>query len=81
MKTVVVDLELNQPSNKIIQIGAVCIDTKSHKLISIFNQICNPEGELPSQYITNLTKITPEMVKNAEPLSDVLVQFWSFQLF
>jgi inhibitor of KinA sporulation pathway (predicted exonuclease) len=78
MKLVVLDLELNQPSNLIIQIGAVAVDLKSKKILSEqFNKVANP-GELPSEYITNLTGITQDMVANAEPLKDVLESFWSW---
>jgi len=77
MKLIITDLELNQPSNKIIQIGSVCVDTRSHKVLSIFNKLCNP-GELPDQYITDLTKITPEQVSAAQPLAEVLTEHWNW---
>jgi inhibitor of KinA sporulation pathway (predicted exonuclease) len=78
MKAIVVDLELNQPSNKIIQIGAVICDIHSHQILDTFSIICNPEGEMPSEFITTLTGITIEMVENGVPLVDGLKQFWDW---
>jgi inhibitor of KinA sporulation pathway (predicted exonuclease) len=78
MKVIVVDLELNQPSNNIIQIGAILCDVHSHQILDTFSIICNPEGELPSEFITNLTGITQEMVTNGVPLKEALKQFWDW---
>lgn len=83
MKIIVLDLEMNQPSNKIIEIGAVLVDVKLKKILSEFSELCNP-GELPSlEYklggginITELTGITPEMVSSADEASVVHDRFW-----
>jgi DNA polymerase III alpha subunit (gram-positive type) len=77
MKVITVDLEMNQPSNNIIQIGAVCTNIKTNAIISSFNCICNP-GELPSQFITELTGITTTMVESADPLNICLDKFWKW---
>lgn len=78
MKAIVVDLELTQNGvPKIIEIGAVLVETKSHRVVDIFSKIANP-GELPCSRITELTGITPVMVEQAPPLAQVLVEFWKF---
>lgn len=77
MKAIVLDLEMTNPSNKIIQIGAVLVNTKSHQILDTFDMIANP-GELPSEFITQLTGITSEMVANAQSLQTVLNLFWKW---
>ncbi len=80
MNIVSVDLELTQnPGHtpKIIQIGAVKMNTSSDKVLGGFNEITNP-GELPDAFITELTGITPEQVAAARPLAEVLGDFWSW---
>lgn len=84
MRIIVMDLEMNQPSNKIIDIGAVFVDLKQKKIVSIFDELCNP-GELPSDFlmrngmtVTELTGISPEMVSAARSLKEVLIDFWAF---
>lgn len=78
MKAIVVDLELTQNKDstpKIIQIGAVLVDLRSNRILGVFNKICNP-GELPNQFITNLTGITAEQVSSGTPLNEALDLFW-----
>jgi inhibitor of KinA sporulation pathway (predicted exonuclease) len=78
MKAVVVDLELAQNEGttpKIIEIGAVCVHTKSHDVLSVFSKLANP-GELPCQRITDLTGISKEMIQGALSLKEVLADFW-----
>lgn len=77
MRLIVLDLELTQPSCKIIQIGAVLFDLKKGVCESSFNKICNP-GELPCERITELTGITPEMVAEATSFETVVVEFWTW---
>lgn len=79
---IIIDLEMNQPSNKIIDIGAYLVDLKRKSFLSKFDSLCNP-GELPSDYIlqngltiTQLTGITPEMVASAEASNVVHDRFW-----
>lgn len=76
MKIIVLDLEMNQPSKKIIQIGAVEVQLPEGKITPFFSEIVNP-GELPSAYISQLTGITTKDVKNARPLSEGLQEFWA----
>lgn len=77
MKMIFVDLELNQPSNAIIQIGAVCFDLNKQKVVESFDTICNP-GEYPDEFITKLTGITKEAVMNGQPLKNALSDFWTW---
>ena len=63
MRVICVDLEMNQPSQKIIQIGAVCFDPYNGAIFDTFNELVNP-GEQISQEITELTGITNEDVSN-----------------
>jgi inhibitor of KinA sporulation pathway (predicted exonuclease) len=75
MKMIFVDLELNQPSNSIIQIGAVCMNLSTGKVVDSFDVICNP-GEYPNDFITKLTGITKENVMDGQPLKNALSDFW-----
>lgn len=80
MKAIVVDLELTQnPGEKptIIQIGACLINSKSHQIQGIFDEITNGGSE-PNEFITQLTRITVEQVQAARPLRDVLIDFWKW---
>lgn len=64
-----IDLELNQPSEKIIQIGACVGNIKTGQ---IFEKLCvhvNP-GEHLNPFITDLTKITQQDVDNGLPLEE-----------
>ena len=76
MRFVIFDLEFTQPNKKIIQIGAVTLDLQKGEIETFFDEICDP-GELPNDYITNLTGITEENVKTARSLSEVPVDFWA----
>lgn len=84
MKYIVVDLELLQPGNEIIDIGAVLYDTKRREVLSRFDSLANP-GKLPDDYklrngqtITELTGITAEMIEEASPLHEVLLEWWAW---
>ena len=46
MRLIVVDIECNQPSERIIQIGAVFVDLKNAKTIDSFDQYLDPEEPL-----------------------------------
>lgn len=75
-----VDLELTQPSRKIIEIGAVAVDFKSNgtsKKMSEFQTYCNP-NETITEYITNLTGISDDVVKDAPQIKDALSMFWDW---
>lgn len=78
MKCLVLDLEMNQPSGKIIQIGAAVInamtfDVKPEK----FSVFINPKEELNKE-IVELCSITQEMVNSGYNIVDgvdMLLQF------
>jgi inhibitor of KinA sporulation pathway (predicted exonuclease) len=75
VRIVIIDLELNQPSREIIQIGAASVDLVSRKICRVFDEVANP-GEPPSAFIADLTGISAEDVNGARPLRDVLHSFW-----
>lgn len=79
MKIAVIDLELNQPSDKIIQIGAVCLDVKSGKIAEghkSFNVYVLPDEPM-NPTIVNLTGITDQLLKQKGiPLYQALTEFW-----
>ena len=66
MNYCVLDLEMNQPSGAIIQIGAVCYDTR-RGVTSSFTVDVNPHEQL-TEFITELTGITQADVDKADPL-------------
>lgn len=66
---VAIDLELNQPSNKIIQIGAVIGDLRSGEVVSSFSTFADP-GEQLSAEIVKLTSIKQSDVDGAGALLD-----------
>ena len=55
------DLEMNQPSGKIIQIGAVMGDLHTGKILDRVNCLIN-SGEQLNPFITDLTGITDKMI-------------------
>lgn len=75
MRFIVLDLELNQPSRSIIQIGAVTLDLKEESIEHFFDEITDPDEKLDT-FISELTGITERQIKNAKPLRDILIQFW-----
>jgi len=77
MKYIILDLEFNQPSRALIEIGAVCINLKTGFQISAFSQFVNP-GEKLSDAIIELTGIKDEDLVNAELLPFVLDNFWKW---
>jgi inhibitor of KinA sporulation pathway (predicted exonuclease) len=80
MNYCVLDLEMNQPSNRIIEIGAVCFNSRSGKILSSFNKRAKlPDGELLNPDITKLTGITEEDLGVACSLSHALtfLDFWA----
>ena len=77
MNVIVVDLEMAQPSRKIIQIGAVCMNLKTGFILSQFNQYVNPEEEL-SEYIIKLTGISQKQVDTGFKIQDALTDFWAW---
>lgn len=61
MKLTALDLELNQPSGKIIQIGAVIGDTKTGDISQRLKIYVNP-GEPIAPFITDLCGITQDQI-------------------
>lgn len=57
MKLMAIDCEFNQPSKKVIQIGAVCFQPDNRLIVEEFMTYVNP-GEPISQEIEQLTRIT-----------------------
>ena len=58
------DLEMNQPSNRIIQIGAVVGNIKTGEIFEEFSRYVKSEDDPISEFITKLTGITDEMCAN-----------------
>ncbi len=77
MRIIIVDLELNQPSKKIIQIGATCIDVRNGSLCGNFNTFVNPEEEL-SPFIMDLCGISQKDVDSGDKLPNALMDFWDW---
>ena len=77
MKIISLDLEYNQPSQKIIEIGAVCGNLETGEIIDLFETQVNAEEELNPRII-QLTGITQEMVDSSETLSHAGSSFLSW---
>lgn len=71
------DLEMNQPSGEIIEIGA-CVFSKTSGILETRNWIVKPEFEL-SKRIIDLTGITEDMVLNGVNLLDAYEDLVSFR--
>lgn len=61
------DLEMNKPSNKIIQIGAVVGNLHDGKILTKYSVFINPEEQL-DPFIIGLTGITQNQVDTGIPL-------------
>lgn len=75
---VVFDIEtlgLNAHKNEIIEIGAVKI--KAGRIVERFGQLINPNKKVPSN-ITELTKITDDMLKGMPTIETVIKDFMNF---
>lgn len=77
MIVTVIDLEMNMPSGKIIQIGAVRGLTETGQITDKLNIYVNP-GEPIGPYITKLTGITDDDVVNACSLEEAYIQLCEF---
>lgn len=75
MRLAIFDLEMNQPSGTIIQIGAVVVDTDKMEIGDTFGLVCNP-GEVPSDFIVGLTGITRGQVREAPTAYSAINGFW-----
>lgn len=74
----VVDIEttgLNPVKNEIIELSALKIC--DNKVVDRFTTLIKPNGKIPS-FITGLTGISNEMVKDAKPIESILADFCSF---
>lgn len=71
---VAIDLEFNQPSGTLIQVGAVVGDTHSGSVIDRFCELCNP-GEPLEPRIAKLCHIDPLELQQARPLPEVFESF------
>lgn len=75
---VVFDIEttgLSNFTNKIIEIGAVKI--KNDKIVDLYQEFVNPKEGL-TEFISELTGITNDMLVNAEEIDKVLPRFLEF---
>ncbi|MDR1540724.1 MAG: PolC-type DNA polymerase III [Clostridiales bacterium] len=75
---VVFDLEttgLHKETDRIIEIGAVKV--KNGAIIDAFNEFAHVDEPLPKA-ITDLTGITDDMLKDAQPIEEVLPRFLEF---
>ncbi len=77
MNIIALDIELNQPSRKIIQIGAACFDARSATLMDRFNVYVNP-GEPINPEITRLTGITDKDVSNGLTIDEAYNELKAF---
>src|SRR5690554_595884 len=77
MNFVVLDFETtgSQPSDAIIQVGIVLID--DHKITKRYSTFINPGIVIPS-FITQLTGITDDTVKNAPSIEAVVTEILPF---
>lgn len=75
MALIVLDLEYNQPSRRIIQIGAVEVRAHEGEIEPVFCEHVNP-GEPLDAYIQKLTGITQEQASRAQTLDHVAARFW-----
>jgi inhibitor of KinA sporulation pathway (predicted exonuclease) len=77
MKLTCIDLEMNQPSGKIIQIGAVIGDTRSGVISHTLRIYVNPAEPLSSDII-KLCDISQEQVDNGVTLGEAYLQLKEF---
>ena len=80
MKGIIFDLEHNQPTPSIIQIGAVLCDYKKRTIVKRFNRYCLlPKGEILDPYIQDLCDI-PEDFLEEHGISFVSAvnEFWTW---
>jgi len=73
MKFISLDLEFNQPSCTLIQIGAVIFDPKSGEIADRFSRIIHTTERL-APYIIELTGISQDQVDNGMDLKQAYVE-------
>lgn len=64
MRLIALDDEFNQPSGKLIQIGAVCFQPDTGKVVDSFMTFVNPQEPINPE-ITTLTRITDAMTTSS----------------
>ena len=74
-KYIAFDIETTGLDSMYDEIGAIKIENE--KEIETFNSLIKPEYEI-DEFITELTGITNEMLKNAPPIDEVLPKFMTF---
>ncbi len=75
---IIFDIEttgLDSSYDEVIEIGAIKV--KNNKIISKFNSLVKPKNEI-DEYITELTGITNEMVKDAPTIEEILPDFMNY---
>jgi len=77
MKIIVIDLEYNQPSRSIIEIGAYCVDLKGQYPPIAFSQLVDPK-EILDPRIIDLCGIKQEDVDGQPLIQDALESFWNW---
>lgn len=71
----IIDLEMNQPSGTVIQIGSVHLNMNTGEITRRLSIITNP-GELPCSRISALTGISPEQVSEGMLLIPAIQKLW-----
>jgi DNA polymerase III epsilon subunit-like protein len=66
---VALDLELNQPSRRVVQIGAVLGNVRTGEVVSQFDLNVNPREPF-SRRIAELTGISPQEIESAPSLAE-----------
>ena len=75
---IVFDIEttgLDSSYDEVIEIGAIKVH--NNKIVSKFNSLVKPRNEI-DEYITELTGITNEMVKDAPTIEEILPEFMNY---
>lgn len=75
---IIFDIEttgLDSSYDEVIEIGAIKV--KNNKIVSKFNSLVKPKNEI-DEYITELTGITNEMVKDAPTIEEILPDFMNY---
>ena len=78
MRCIAVDLELNQPSRKIIEIGAVCFQPDTGAVVDTFARFVCPNEDLNPD-ITTLTGIQKEDIAFAPHIRTAAGHFSNFK--
>lgn len=79
MKAIVFDLELNQPSQSIIEIGAYLVNLKSLSFLAEFQTLCRlPEGEKLCPHVSKLCHLTEEELNAGVDRVVGIAAFWNF---